>query len=158
MDNSQPSDQASQTDIFKGKKILLVEDEMQISDLYKHILASEGAEVLTVYDGQAGLDLIQNNPSPTFTMPNIILLDIMLPTMNGLGVLSELKKNELTKNIPVILLTNLGQADVIKQAFSLGAQGYYLKMRLDPKGLVETVKLYFQDPHHQMDFAKLDLD
>src|SRR5438105_3880253 len=105
-----PRSDMNQTDLpLLHKKLLLVEDELQISDLYQHILSQAGLKIIAAFDGEEGLKLAQ-------TRPDLILLDIMLPKKNGMTVLHELKSNEQTKDIPVILLTNLGQADIIKTA------------------------------------------
>jgi DNA-binding response OmpR family regulator len=134
-----------------GKKILLIEDELQINELYKHILEGSGHIVTSVYDGEAGVQAASD-------IPDLILLDIMLPKKNGMTVLQELKSQEKTKGIPVVLLTNLGQSDVIKTAFDMGAQGYFLKMRLTPSQLLEVVKNFLINPAYSMEFSSLDLD
>ncbi len=78
------------------------------------ILERAGFEVFLAEDGEKGYNLAQN-------LPNLILLDIMLPKMNGIMLLKKLKEENLTKNIPVVLLTNLGQEEIIKTAFDNGA-------------------------------------
>lgn len=131
--------------------ILIIEDEYFISDLYKKILEEAGFEVITAVDGDQGLQKARLNP-------DLILLDIMLPGLNGLELLQKLKSEETIKNIPVILITNLGQANIIKEAFDLGAQGYLLKVRLKPQDLVEQVKAFLANPNFKMDYDKLVFD
>lgn len=115
-----------------GYKILLVEDEIYLNDLYKLVLEKEGYKVDTAYDGQKGIDLAQENP-------HLILLDIMLPLVNGIDVLKALKESNATKDIPVIVLSNLGQDSVVQQAIKLGALEYVIKLQIEPKQIVEKV-------------------
>lgn len=133
-------------------KILLIEDEYFISDLYKRILEDAGFEVMTATDGQEGLQKAKLNP-------DLILLDIMLPGLNGLQLLQKLKSEEGTvRNIPVVLITNLGQANIIKEAFNLGAQGYLLKVNLKPQDLIDQVNIFLANPDFKMDYEKLVFD
>lgn len=120
-------------------KILLVEDELYVRELYERVLSQNGFEVLPAADGVAGLELAGNHP-------DLILLDIMMPGMNGIQVLQKLKENSATKNIPVVLLTNLGQQSVIQEALKIGASGYFIKVRLTPYQLVGHVKEFLQNP------------
>ena len=133
------------------KKILLIEDEFYISDLYKMMLESANFEVILGHDGEEGLELAQG-------LPDLILLDIMLPKMNGIIVLKTLKSNPRTKNIPVVLLTNLGQESIIKAAFNLGACGCLLKVRLEPKDLSTKVMYFLDHPGFRMNPDTLVLD
>ncbi len=133
------------------KKILLIEDEIYIQDLYKNILQSAGFEVITAIDGVDGL-------SKVLEKPKIILLDIMLPKLNGLEVLKQLKSQPSSKNIPVILLTNLGQGEVIEQAFAMGAQGYFLKVDLKFDDLVKSINTFLADPTYKMDISRIQFD
>jgi two-component system, OmpR family, response regulator ResD len=116
------------------KKILLVEDEDFIRDLYVRQLSKSGFQVQSAADGTTGLNTLL---SDNF---DLVLLDIMLPGMNGLQILREYKtKNPTTKTI-VILLTNLGQEAVIKEGFELGAQAYIIKASYTPDQVVNEVK------------------
>lgn len=133
------------------KKVLLIEDEYFIVELYQRILQNAGIGVIQATDGEEGVKLAQNRP-------DLILLDIMLPKLNGIGVLKKLKASAQTSDIPVVLLTNLGQAAIIKTAFKIGAQGYLLKVSLTPEELVSKVKEFLGDPLLQMDINSLNLD
>lgn len=133
------------------RKVLLVEDEFYIRDLYRGILSAAGLDVSFAANGNEGLQLAQDNPE-------LILLDIMLPGMNGIEVLKRLKANPATQHIPVVLLTNLGQSEIIKEAFDLGAQGYLLKVNLKPEDLVTQAKAFLANPLLKMDFNSLALD
>lgn len=118
----------------KNKKILLVEDEDFIRDLYLRQLTKEGFLVKAAVDGQSALDFLK---SETF---DLLLLDIMLPGMNGLQVLRQFKTQNPTSPMITILLTNLGQEAVIKEGFELGAQAYLIKASYTPDQVVQEVK------------------
>ena len=116
------------------KKILLVEDEDFIRELYARQLTKAGFLVKSVADGQAGLDALKNEQF------NLLLLDIMLPGMNGLQLLREFKTQNPNSPMITILLTNLGQEAVIKEGFELGAQAYLIKASYTPDQVVQEVK------------------
>lgn len=118
----------------KNKKILLVEDEDFIRDLYERQLTKEGFSVKTAIDGQGAIDALKTE---TF---DLLLLDIMLPVMNGLQVLREFKAQNPSSTMITILLTNLGQEAVIKEGFELGAQAYLIKASYTPNQVVTEVK------------------
>ena len=117
-----------------SKKILLIEDEDFIRDLYKRQLDLAGLQTDAFGNGKDGFEALSKG---TY---DLILLDIMLPVINGLDVLRKIKVDEKTKNIPVILLTNLGQDSVIKEGFALGAKEHIIKASLTPNQIVEKVK------------------
>ncbi len=121
------------------QKILIVEDDFFVRDLYNRELGREGFEVTTAEDGTGGLSKILEEK------PDLILLDIMLPGMSGLDVLKKIKEEETVKDIPVVLLTNLGQDSVIREAFSLGAVGYLIKAAYTPTQIIEEVKKFLRE-------------
>ena len=102
-------------------RILMVEDELALLNPYKDYLLLKGYLVETATDGQTAIEKAQ------LFKPNIILLDIMLPKVDGLEVLKQLKLNPETKDIKVVLLTALGLDSVIKEGFDLGADAYLIK-------------------------------
>ena len=103
------------------EKILIIEDDKFLLKLYSGKLRREGFEVLESLRGKEGLSKI-------FTeKPDLVILDLILPDMNGFEVLSEIKLNPKTKNIPVIILTNLGQQSDIRKGLELGAAAYLVK-------------------------------
>jgi DNA-binding response OmpR family regulator len=115
-------------------KILLVEDDPFLLSMYTVKFELENFSVITAEDGEKGLNLAKKEK------PKIILLDIMLPKKDGFEVLTELKKDEATKNIPVILLTNLSQKKEVAQGLSLGANDYLIKAHFMPSEVVEKIK------------------
>jgi DNA-binding response OmpR family regulator len=120
----------------KRKKVLVVDDENSIREIYKREFTSSGFEVSTASDGEAGLLKAGEET------PDLILLDVMLPKMSGIDVLKSLKKNPLTKEIPILLLTNLGEETIIKEGFSLGADGYLLKVSYTPSQVVDECRKF----------------
>lgn len=120
------------------KKILVVDDEDSVREIYRHEFLNNGYTVVVAQDGEEGLLKAGEE------RPDIMLLDIMLPKMSGIEVLRALKENELTKKIPVLLLTNLGEETIIKEGFELGADGYLLKVSYTPSQVVDEVKKFFE--------------
>jgi len=121
------------------QKLLIVEDDFFVRDLYTRELSREGFEVVSAEDGAEGLLKVVEEK------PDLVLLDIMLPKMSGLAVLKTLKEKEETKNIPVVLLTNLGQDSVIREGFTLGAIGYLIKAAYTPTQIIEEVKKFLRE-------------
>lgn len=117
-----------------NKKILLVEDEDFIRELYTRQLTKVGFMVKSASDGPSGLNMLK---AETF---DLLLLDIMLPGMNGLQLLREFKTQNPNSSMITILLTNLGQESVIKEGFELGAQSYLIKASYTPDQVVNEVK------------------
>jgi len=116
------------------KKILFIEDEPIIQKAISRFLEQEGYEVKNALDGELGLKIAKK------MIPDLILLDLILPKKNGFEVLKELKKDELTKNIPVIALTNLEESDNIEKVLSLGASAYLIKANYKLEEIVEKIK------------------
>ncbi len=116
-----------------AKKILLIEDEDFIRDLYKRQFEKAGYVVEGFGKGKEGL------ASALANTYDILLLDIMLPDINGIDILKQIKQNPSSKNLPVVMLTNLGQDSVIKEGFTLGAEGYLIKASFTPDQIVSEV-------------------
>jgi len=123
-----------QSNAFANIKILLVEDEKMLSDMYVSKFSKEGMHVVTAADGAQGLDMA------TKEKPDIILLDIIIPKLDGFAVLKALKTDEITKHIPVIMLTNLGQEEDIHKGKELGADDYFIKSDHTPAEVVLKVQ------------------
>ncbi|MEK7584766.1 MAG: response regulator [Patescibacteria group bacterium] len=116
------------------KKILIVEDEEMLSTMYKVKFENEGYEVFTASNGTDGLAVAVKHSL------HLILLDIIMPKIDGFAVLKKLKENAKTKSVPVILLTNLGQDEDISRGKELGAAGYLIKANNTPSEVVAKVK------------------
>lgn len=114
-------------------KVLIIEDDPLISRMYQKIFTFEKYEVEMAKDGQEGLD------KALTAKPTVILLDVMMPKLNGLQVLERLKANPETKNIPVIILTNLSGSLDAETALSKGAVKYIVKSEYEPKEVADMV-------------------
>lgn len=117
----------------KKNRIVVVEDDTILLKALNIELMSEDYEVLSAMDGEEGLKLIKKK------LPHLVLLDLVMPKMNGLDVLVELKKNAKTKKIPVIILTNLGQDHEKEKGLSLGAKDYFVKSSTDLSEVSEKI-------------------
>ena len=115
-------------------KILIIEDDPLMSRMYQKIFKFEGFDVDFAADGEEGLDKIRS------TKPTLILLDIMMPKINGLEVLTKIKQDPETKAIPVIMLTNLAGTQDAEAALTKGAVKYIIKSENEPKQVVNMVK------------------
>ncbi len=120
----------------KKTKILLIEDDIFLSSIYSKKFESEGFEMLIALDGEKGLKLALSKK------PDLILLDLLLPGIDGFEVLRTLQKNKETQRIPVILLTNLNQKEDIDNGLALGAADYIIKTHFMPSEIVEKVKKF----------------
>ena len=121
-------------------KILLIEDDPLMVNLYRKIFARAGYEVEIAQRGGEGLEKAKD------TLPNLILLDIMMPEMDGFEVLAILKKDDKTKSIPVIALTNLAGEEDAKRALALGVAKYVIKSEHDPREVLQMVKDVLSPP------------
>lgn len=119
--------------MMRMAKVLIVEDDPLMSRMYQKIFTFQKYEVEIAGDGQEALDKLLG------FKPTIILLDIMMPKMNGLEVLEKLKANPETKDIPVIMLTNLAGQQDAETALSKGAVKYIVKSEHDPKEIADMV-------------------
>ena len=120
-------------------KILIIEDDTLLSKMYQTKLNMEGFETRAAYDGEEGLAMVKSEK------PDLIFLDLMLPKMDGFTVLKKLKQNPATKNIPVIVFSNLAQASDIQLAKELGAVDYIVKAHLTPNAVVEKLKEFIEN-------------
>ena len=114
--------------------ILLIEDEDFIRDVYKEELELVGLPTDAFASGDEGIRAINKK------IYDLVLLDIILPDTNGLDVLKQIKQNPKTKDIPVVLLTNLDQDVIIKQGLKFGAVGYLIKASFTPGQVAQEVK------------------
>lgn len=116
-------------------KVLLVEDDTMLADMYTMKFEGEGFEV---WKGANGIEALQQ--LETKGNPSIILLDVIMPQMDGFTMLGKLKENPKWKDLPVILLTNLGQDNDVKKGIAMGANDYLIKANFTPGQVVEKVK------------------
>lgn len=120
-------------------KILLVDDDTALITVFQTNLQKAGYEVVAAYDGKSGLEHAKADK------PNLVLLDQVLPDIQGNEVLKTLKADPETKDIPVALLSNFSQKELMEEAINLGALDYILKYQIEPEDLVTKVKGLLQE-------------
>lgn len=121
------------------KKILFIEDESALQKTFTDLLSKESYEIVSAFDGETGLRLAKDKK------PDLILLDLILPKINGFDVLRNLKNDEELKNIPVIVLTNLESVVDVNRVIELGATTYLVKAQYSLKEVIDKVKTALGD-------------
>lgn len=121
------------------KKILFIEDESALQKTFTDLLSKENYEIVSAFDGETGLRLAKDKK------PDLILLDLILPKINGFDVLRNLKNDEELKNIPVIVLTNLESVVDVNRVIELGATTYLVKAHYSLKEVIDKVKTALGD-------------
>ena len=124
----------SRTINVMSSKIAIIEDDQAISQMYRIKFETEGFIVETAGNGKLGLDLIKS------MQPDIILLDLMMPEMNGEEMLQQLRKTDWGKDIKVIILTNTGEQEAPPSIKDLGVSAFILKADMTPRQVAELVK------------------
>lgn len=120
-----------------AKKVMVVDDDLYIRELYEDVLKEEGYNVDSATNGEDALNKLKNGGY------DLILLDIMMPKLDGLEIMDALKKTPPpVKNGPIILLTNLDHEPLIKDAMSRGAAAFIIKADITPGDLLGQVKKY----------------
>lgn len=115
-------------------KITIIEDDQAISQMYRFKFEAEGFTVETAENGKLGLELVEK------MRPDIILLDLMMPEMNGDEMLAKLRQTDWGKNIKVIILTNMGEQEIPEEVKKLGVAAVILKADMTPRQVAELVK------------------
>lgn len=121
------------------KTILFIEDESALQKTFGEVLGQEGYKMIPALDGETGLKLAKTKK------PDLILLDLILPKIHGFDVLKKLKEAEETKNIPIIILTNLEGVEDINKALEIGVTTYLVKAQYSLEEVVEKVKNALND-------------
>lgn len=116
------------------KKILLIEDDQQISKVYEIQLKREGFITLTSRDGDEAVEIFSKEN------PDLVVLDLMLPKRDGFGVLEYIRKTAKNKDVPVLVISNLGQKGDKVRAMELGANSYLIKVDHPIKDIIDKIK------------------
>lgn len=122
-----------------SKRILLAEDDRFLRKAAEAVLRRHGLTVIAAADGEQALDLARRE------LPDLVLLDLIMPKLQGFEVLRRLKQDPATAPIPVMILSNLGQERDIQQAMAAGALAYFVKSNLSLEDLVKRVEEVFPD-------------
>jgi len=117
-----------------AKKILIVEDDKFLRELIVRKLTNEGYEAVEAVDGEQGIQKIKE------TKPDLVLLDLILPGIDGFEVLAQKKEDPFVAAIPVIVLSNLGQKEDVDRGLGLGATDYLIKAHFTPGEIIEKVR------------------
>ncbi len=115
-------------------KILIIEDDKFLRELISKKLVDKGYEIIKAVDGAEGVEKTKKGN------PDLILLDLILPKMNGFEVLSEIKDDPATSSIPVIILSNLGQKEDVEKGLKLGAIDFLIKAHFTPIEIIEKIQ------------------
>jgi CheY-like chemotaxis protein len=116
--------------------IILADDDPFLTKIYSTRLSNDGHEVITCADGQTAVDSIKDNE------PDLIILDIMLPRLNGLDVLTMVRQDKSLKDIPVVILSNLTHPEEQKEANKRGATAFLPKVKYTPSQVVAALQPY----------------
>lgn len=117
-----------------SKNILVIEDDKFLRELIAQKLSRDGYEVSEAIDGEEGIKKIQKEK------PDLVLLDLILPGIDGFEVLTKMKKDSTISSVPVIILSNLGQKDDVERGLKLGAVDYLIKAHFTPGEIVDKVR------------------
>ena len=120
-------------------KVLFIEDDPAVAEMYKLKLELDGYTVTVARDGEEGLQMASQSP------PDIIFLDTRLPKMDGFAVLERLRSAERTKEIPVIILSNYGERELVDRGLKLGALEYLIKSQTTPANLSRGVEGWLRE-------------
>ncbi|EKE19543.1 MAG: hypothetical protein ACD_8C00143G0015 [uncultured bacterium] len=115
------------------KKIMIVEDDVFIRDIYQVKFSREGFDVIVAEDGIKALEILKS------VVPDIIMLDIIMPYMNGIEVLKKIKAIEALKDVPVIMLTNISEKEKVDEGLELGIADYLIKSHFTPSEVLAKV-------------------
>ncbi len=120
-------------------KILVVEDDKFLRELITQKLAREGYDVKEAVDGEEGVVKVKEEK------PDVILLDLILPGIDGFEVLAKIKEDPEVENIPVVILSNLGQRDDVERGLKLGAVDFLIKAHFTPGEIIEKIEKIMKD-------------
>lgn len=134
--NNTPQSEVKAEEKADAKKstILIVEDDKFLRELLERKLRGEGLQTVTAVDGNEALKKMEEES------PQLVLLDLILPGMDGFDVLKKMKENEKIAKVPVIILSNLGQKEEVEKGLKLGADDYMIKAHFTPDEIVEKIQ------------------
>lgn len=125
-------------DNMDKKYILVAEDDKFYAGVYRRKLTAEGYEVEVVENGQKAIESVKKRK------PDLLLLDLIMPVMDGFSTLGELRKDDDSKDMQIVVMSNLGQDEDIKKAKDLGANDYFVKSNYSLQEIIEKIKNYLQ--------------
>lgn len=117
-------------------KVLIIEDDPLIVKIYSTRLRADGYEVISAENGEDGLRLFNAQK------PDLVVTDVMMPKVDGFGVLAKIRESETSKNIPVLMYSNLAQEDEMKRAIQMGVTEFIIKANISPIEMIDKIKKY----------------
>ncbi len=121
-----------------AKKISVIEDDKFLRELIVQKLSNEGYDIIEAVDGEKGVESVKKEK------PDLILLDLILPGIDGFEVLARIKSDPALSEIPVIILSNLGQKEDIERALKMGAVDYLIKAHFTPEEIINKINAIFK--------------
>jgi len=118
------------------RTVLIVDDDNMLVNMYRAKFCHENYDVLTAYNGEQGLDLIKDRK------PEFVVMDVMMPKMDGLEVLRHIRETPDIKDTPVLMISNEGKAEFVNEAKKYGAKDYMVKADYNPEDIVKKVSSY----------------
>lgn len=128
-----------------AKKILLIEDDPQQIEVYEKAISEAGFEIESLRWGEEGLKRLEEIKAKKRERPDLILLDLILPSMNGILILEKAKSDPELKDIPFFILTNYSDPELMKAGKDLGAEKHLIKSEISPFQLAEIIKDWFRE-------------
>jgi two-component system phosphate regulon response regulator PhoB/two-component system alkaline phosphatase synthesis response regulator PhoP len=123
-----------ENDILKGAKVLWVEDDKFLRNMIDQRLAPTGADLVSVTDGAKALETIKSY------IPDIIMLDLLMPNVDGFEILKLVKSDDSVKHIPVLVLSNLGQKEEVERCKKLGAEDFIIKATIGLDDIIPRIR------------------
>ncbi len=120
------------------KTIMIIEDDFYVLDMYKTKFRKEGYNLIVADNGRIAIKKIEEGK----INPDVILLDLVMPYVDGMTILKRIREKDYLKKIPIVLLTNLSQKENIKAGFEAGAQDYLIKSQFTPSEVMEKIKKF----------------
>lgn len=133
-------------------KVLLVEDSKAVQQMYRNKLTIEQFQVLTADDGMQAIKLLAQEK------PDLVLLDLMMPVMDGFKVLQVIKTDPRLSNIPVLVFSAKGQPEEVEKALNLGAAGFIVKSTTKPNEVVEKIRTVLSRRPQEQQFTRYSLE
>ena len=120
------------------EKILIIEDEKILVEMYKSKLEANNFEVISAFSSEEGIEILKKEK------PDLVILDILLPKENGITFLEKIKKIKIIPGVRIVVFSNYDDPETRKKAFKLGVEDYLIKTQFTPREFLEKVKEYFR--------------
>ncbi len=136
----------------KKRKILIVDDDENIRSLYVDVFKNENYEVIEAVDGIEGID------SATKNIPDVIFTGIIMPRMDGFGLIENLRKNVATREIPIVMSSHMGREEDREKAIKMGIKNFFVVGMISPREVVSRVNALFNASEYRLKLNKIELD